>query len=92
MFLHRSNCLSLILVYLNIFRILFIIKIMPIGRYTFSAPVFHEAESILDHKPCNTYALILVITVLTLTLFDMGAMMPPKMFLTSVPERSGGGS
>ena len=26
---------------------------MPIGRYTFSASVFHQIESVLDHKPCN---------------------------------------
>ena len=28
----------------------------------------------------------------TLTLFDMGGMMAPKMFLTTVPKRLGGGS
>ena len=27
-----------------------------------------------------------------LTLFDMGGMMAPKMFLTTVPKRLGGGS
>ena len=53
MFSHR-NCLSLILVYLKIVRILFIIKIMPNDRYTFSPSVFHEIESILDHNPCDT--------------------------------------
>ena len=57
MFSHR-NCLSLILGYLKVVRILFIIKIMPIDRYTFSASVFHETESILDHKPCNTSAFL----------------------------------
>ena len=49
-FSHR-NCLSLIRVYLKIVHILFIIKI---DRYTFSASVFHEIENILDHTSCNT--------------------------------------
>ena len=50
----RRNCLSLILVYLKTVHILFITKIMPIDRYKFSGSVFHEIESVLDHKPCNT--------------------------------------
>ena len=48
------NCLSFILAYLKIVHILFIIKIMPIDRYKFFASVFHEIESVLDHKLCNT--------------------------------------
>ena len=44
--------------YLKIVRILglFIIKTRPTDKYAFSAYVFHEIESILEHNPCYVSA------------------------------------
>ena len=47
-----------LLVYLKVVYILFIIKIIPIDKYTFFASAFGQMENILDHNPFDTSAFL----------------------------------